>query len=436
MSTSTAVMEPTRRGAASGDGAGRRDTAFLVFAGATALGLLHAVDDAVLHRQPGVPPTQHLWALLAVVVVAGPAVLLFRRLRTGLRAALALVIGAVILANGAMHVIHIAVDQISGSDATGVLAAAGGAVLVVMSAVLPFLHRGERSRTPLRRWTVRAVAASATAGVLVLVVLPIGVGIGQTHLFRSPIGAPPDSSYRDVTFRSSDGLRLAGWYTPSSNGAAVVVVSSAGGDRLGSVDHARMLAEHGYGVLLYDERGSGESEGSPNGFGWDWDQDVSAAVSFLEAQPDVDRHRIGGLGLSTGADVLIEVAASDRRLAAVVTDGATGRSLADVPAGDPWTTLQLAPTLATVALIGGTRPGPPLKDLVRQVSPTPLLLVASGSLPQEIPMNEAYADAAESPVDLWVLPEAHHTAAIHDEAAAYERRVIGFFNDALLRRTR
>jgi dienelactone hydrolase len=353
-----------------------------------------------------------------------------------LRAGLALVVGAVILVNGAMHAIHLAVDGISGSDATGVLAAIAGAALVVMSAVLPFVHRGERRRTPVRRWTVRAVVTIATAGVLVLVVLPIGVGIGQTHLFRSPIGAPPDRSYRDVSFRSSDGLRLAGWYRPSRNGAAVVVVSSAGGDRLGSIDHARMLADHGYGVLLYDERGSGESEGSPNGFGWGWDQDVVGALSFLEAQPDVDRHRIGGLGLSTGADVLIEVAASDHRLSAVVADGATGRSLADVIPGDLWTTLQLAPTLATVALLSGTRPGPPLKDLVRRVSPTPLLLVASGSLPQEIPMNEAYAGAADPPVDLWVLPEAHHTAAIHEVADAYERRVIGLFDGALLRGTR
>ena len=29
-----------------------------------------------------------------------------------------------------------------------------------------------------------------------------------------------------------------------------------------------MLARHGYGVLLFDRRGEGESEGDPNGFGW------------------------------------------------------------------------------------------------------------------------------------------------------------------------
>ena len=31
-----------------------------VFAAALAVGLMHAADDALLHRQPGVPVTRHL----------------------------------------------------------------------------------------------------------------------------------------------------------------------------------------------------------------------------------------------------------------------------------------------------------------------------------------------------------------------------------------
>ena len=29
-----------------------------------------------------------------------------------------------------------------------------------------------------------------------------------------------------------------------------------------------MLVRHGYGVLLFDRRGEGESNGDPNEFGW------------------------------------------------------------------------------------------------------------------------------------------------------------------------
>ena len=408
------------------------DHSFLVFSAGTAAGILHALDDAVLNRQPGVPVDQHLPALATVVVVALAAVWYFRRAGTAARAALALVVGAVTVANGAMHVMHVAVSGgVSGSDATGVVAAAFAVVLLGMSALLPFLHRGERRATRRRTWTVRVIVTATVAGVATFVLLPVGVGIGQTHLYRSPVGDPPDRRFESVTFTSADGLELSGWYAPSENRAAVLMVSSARGDRSATVDHAVLMADHGYGVLLYDARGTGQSEGTPNGYGWGWERDVAGALDFLDERPDVDPSRIGGLGFSTGADVLIEVAARDRRLAAVVADGATIRSLSDIPSGKPGDVVMMAPVLATVQLMSGESPGAPLVDLVAALSPTPLLLVAAGSIGPEIAVNRRYAEAAGPTTELWTLPNARHTAAIRDEAEEYERRVVAHFEDAL-----
>jgi uncharacterized protein len=432
MSTRIAVREVATSGAVGHHQGRSSDRAYVIFTSATVVGLIHAVDDAIVHRQPGVPITQHLWALGAVLVIAGPALWFYRGMRTGVRAAVAFAFGALILANGAMHAIHVAVDDISSSDVTGIIAAGAGAVLAGLSVTLAFGHRGERASPPVRRWMVRVLVSTTGVALVLVVLLPLMVGIGQTHFFRRAIGPPPDSSYQAVTFRSSDGLLLAGWYRPSRNGSAVVVVSGARGDRLGSVEHARLLEQHGYGVLLYDARGTGESQGSPNGYGWGRDHDVAGALTFLTTRPEVDPDRIGGLGLSRGADVLIEVAATDPRLKAVVADGATARSLADVPPGDWAAALWLTPVLTMVSLLSGDTPGPSLVELVAEVSPTPLLLIATGSLADEIRLNEIYARAARPPVDLWVLPEARHTAAIRDEAVAYERRVIGHFDEALL----
>ena len=431
----TATTAHTGRRVTRDDGertAPRHDLAHRVFAITTAIGLIHALDDAVLNRQPGVPVTQHLPALLVVTALAVTGVLLFGRLRTGLRAAMALLFGGAALTNGALHVMHISVDGPSNSDITGVLAAAAGVVMLVMAAALPFLHRGERQVSARRRWAVRGVAVVATPVLVVYIVMPIGVGIGQTHLFRDPIGAPPGDAYETVTFDSTDGLELSGWYSPSRNGAAVILVNSAGGDRLGSIQHARLLADHGYGVLLYDARGAGRSEGSPNGYGWDWHHDVAGAIDFLGTRGDVEPGRIGALGLSTGADVLIEVGAEDKRLKAIVADGATASSFSDIPPADRWVNAYMAPVTATAALLSGSTPPPRLAELAAQVSPTPLLLIAAGSIPMEIAMNRVYAEAAEEPVELWELPEANHTAAIRDEAAAYEQRVIAHFDEALL----
>ena len=97
--------------------------------------------------------------------------------------------------------------------------------------------------------------------------------------------------------------------------------------RNGPQKQARMLARHGYGVLLFDRRGEGRSEGDPNSWGWGGDADVKAAIAYLQRRPDVDPDRIGGIGLSVGGEMMIETAAETDELAAVVSEGAGARSL-------------------------------------------------------------------------------------------------------------
>ena len=192
-------------------------TSSRVFAVATTIGLVHVLDDAVLHRQPGVPVTQHLLGLTLVLIFAAGTIAVFSRLRTGLQAGMALVVGGAALANGALHVFHVArfgLGQLSGSDATGLFAAGAGAALLMMAAALPFLRRGERQTNRLRCWTTRLLATGGVVVLVLYVVIPIGVAIGQTHGFREPIDEPPPG-FETVRFLSSDGLQLHGWYAPS-----------------------------------------------------------------------------------------------------------------------------------------------------------------------------------------------------------------------------
>jgi pimeloyl-ACP methyl ester carboxylesterase len=226
-------------------------------------------------------------------------------------------------------------------------------------------------------------------------------------------------------------LHLAGWYRPSRNGAAVLLVHGGGGDRTGPVRHARMLARHGYGVLLYDARGRGESEGSPNGYGWKWTKDVAGALAFLKHQGDVDPSRIGALGISTGADVLLEAAATRGDIDALVTDGAAAGSSAD------WHRLQgftaMTPffrtQFAALRVFTGDTPGPALADLVPRIK-APTLLI-SGERHEEYDFNELYARLAHGRAEHWNLPDTQHTHGLRDHPRAYERRVAGFFDRAL-----
>ena len=406
----------------------------LLFRAATGVALVHALDDAFLNRQPGVPLGQH--ALAAVISLAAGlgAVVAFPRLRPGVRAAVALVFGVLALTNGAMHLIHVTKDGPAHSDVTGVVAALAGALLIALAVWIPWRHRGEGALTARRRWGNRVVALVLGFVILYAGLYPTAAAIVPTHKYREPIGAPP-RGYEAVGFESSDGLRLAGWYAPSENGAAVVLVHGGGGDRTGPLEHAELLRRHGYGILLYDSRGRGESEGTPNAWGWGWEKDVDGALAFLGARGDVDG-RIGGLGLSTGADVLIHVAPEHRELAAVVSDGATAASLADQTAtfGIDEATPYFWTLLTVGRVFSGYSPGPPLEDRAAEIAPTPLLLIAAGGFPTEIDFNRNYAEAANEPFEYWELPEVGHTAAVREVAEEYERRVVGFFDEALLQR--
>jgi uncharacterized protein len=279
----------------------RRSGEAAVFAAAVSLTLVHALDDAFVHRGAGLGLGQHALAGLIAVAAGVAAVLAFPRLRPGLRAALAFSFGGLALVNGMLHAIHVGEHGAAGGDVTGVLAVAAGVVLLGLAVAIPWRHRGEGS------WKSRSVAAPAGFLALLFVLGPIGLGIVATHKWREPVGDPPSAAYRDVAFEASDGLDLAGWYRPSENGAAVLVVYGGSSDRKGSLAHAELLARQGYGVLVYDARGRGESDGSENNYGWDWAKDIAGALAFLHDQDGVER--IGALGLSTGADVLLEVAA-------------------------------------------------------------------------------------------------------------------------------
>src|SRR5262249_10143537 len=134
---------------------------------------------------------------------------------------------------------------------------------------------------------------------------------------------PLPRGYERVSLRTSDGLRLAAWYAPSRNGAAVISFPT----RSGKLEHAAMLRRHGYGVLLVDMRGYDGSQGSPNAFGWGATKDIDAAVTWLSGRPDVRDGRIGGIGFSVGGEQMLQAAAGDHRLRAVVSDGAGERSV-------------------------------------------------------------------------------------------------------------
>jgi pimeloyl-ACP methyl ester carboxylesterase len=242
-------------------------------------------------------------------------------------------------------------------------------------------------------------------------------------------------AHEDVKFTTADGLELEGWYIPSRNGAAVIAFPG----RNGPQKPARILARHGYGVLLFDRRGEGRSEGEPNAWGWGGDADVKAAIAYLQRRPDVDPERIGGIGLSVGGEMMIETAAETDELAAVVSEGAGARSFTEDMDHDDRSvgkyTLGVAMfATKTLAVAVSSNHSPPanLKDLAAKVE-QPMLLIAAPKSGAGEDLNRGYAEAAGESATLWEIPESTHMGGMTARPEEYERRVVGFFDEALAR---
>lgn len=132
---------------------------------------------------------------------------------------------------------------------------------------------------------------------------------------------------RKVTFQNRYGITLVGdLYIPKDRGGRKLAAIALSGP-FGAVKeqssglYAQTLAEQGFVTLAYDPSYTGESGGYPrNVASPDINtEDFSAAVDFLGLQKEVDRNRIGLLGICGWGGMALNTAAMDTRVKAVAT---------------------------------------------------------------------------------------------------------------------
>lgn len=396
---------------------------------ATAIGT-SCVSLAVLVGLDGSP----IWRVVrvaAVVLVCVATLAVGSEHRTVRTLGLAAVGCAALVAGAAIGVAHVAAGSLL-AGAAGLVALVSGTILLLIAAVGSWVNAGGWGR----------VRVLVVAFVLVQWVLfPLSTAVFATNRAPMPLpdGTPADVglAYRDVELATNDGVRLAAWYVPSTNGAAVVLLHGAGSTRASVLDHAEVLATRGFGVLLLDARGHGGSSGHAMDLGWYGDADVAAAVDLLREQPDVTAG-VGAVGLSMGGEEAIGAAASVGGLDAVVAEGATGRRGADHlplhPTGPSRVTSGLfyAVQDAAAAMLSASSPPTDLRTAVLQASPRPLLLIAAGNVPREAEAGRRLQRAAPDRVQLWEIPGASHTGALAAAPDAWEAIVTDFLEDALL----
>lgn len=237
----------------------------------------------------------------------------------------------------------------------------------------------------------------------------------------------------EIGFSDTGGTRLAGWYAPPTNGAAVILVHGTGAERSSLLLETGFLAESGFGVLAFDAPGQGASEGRTR-WGAPERRAISAAVDWLSARSEVDPHRIGGFGASMGAYVMTQAAVLDNRLRAVVL-AASPNEVAEQNwrATRRWGLLSQVPNHLALRAYGQCLDMAP-KDVIGGIAPRPVFTIG-GQLDDLVPefMARQLHAAAGDPKELWIVAGAGHVDYGKVAYEEYRRRVVDFFRRSLLR---
>ena len=130
-----------------------------------------------------------------------------------------------------------------------------------------------------------------------------------------------------VTFKNRYGITLAGdLYLPKNSGikpfAALAISGPFGAVKEQSSGlYANQMAERGFAVIAFDPSYTGESGGVPRNIASPDinTEDFSAAIDFLGLQKNVDRAKIGIIGICGWAGFALNATAIDKRVKAVAT---------------------------------------------------------------------------------------------------------------------
>lgn len=371
----------------------------------------------------GTPGWQALRMILVLAIFTA-AVSLQRSERRWLSSTTSVIVGLVgVIAGVAVGVMQLVKSGPPITMVGGLVALASGLLLLAVGAVALIAL--------LPRWW-RLVSIPAAYLLIELVVFPVAGGVYAANAPAGHLGKATPASYglasTDVSFTTPDGVRLAGWYVPSHNGAAVVVVPGSGSTRAATLSQGSVLARHGYGVLFVDHRGHGTSGGTAMDFGWWGERDLSGAVSFLEGRPEVNADRIAILGESMGGEEAIGAIGSDRRVRAVIAEGVTGRTAADTARLGGGLTAEVARVQSwisdhTAGLLSRAPRPAPIRTSLRRAAPRSVLIISGHD---EIAAGRYFRAGSPHNVQLVEMPDTEHTSGLRTHPRAWERAVIDF----------
>jgi uncharacterized protein len=280
---------------------------------------------------------------------------------------------------------------------------------------------------------VAALLLFVTVGVpYLLAVLVTKTGTRPMDLELTSSPADYGLSFEEVTFPSTDGVAISGWFL--SGGTRNAVVACGHGlfrSRQEVLDRAVFFRQQGYDTLVFDFRRHGKSAGERVTLGYQERRDFEGAVEFLrKTRPEAP---VVLYGVSMGAGAALLAARETPAVAAIIADSPflniehTVVHHVDLIFGLP--RFFAGELLWFLEMRGGfDREDFDLEAAAAALGERPLLVIA-GSEDQRMPpdLQKRVADASKSPLSRFVSIEgAGHGAAYRVATEVYQREILSF----------
>jgi uncharacterized protein len=203
--------------------------------------------------------------------------------------------------------------------------------------------------------------------------------------------------------------------------------------------HAKTLVDAGFGILMYDERASGESGGYRRSYGWEDGPDVGGAIKYIKERSGDKSPHIGICGCSIGGQIALQGAFLYPEIEAVWADGPANILAIDSP---PPHSLQDALMLASnymldflyQNLLHIQAPSPMIVELAG-IAPRPVMFVGGGTnlgpFGSETDRVKHFAGFAGKNAQVWIIPDAVHCDGPQKQPEEYARRLVQFFENFL-----
>ncbi|HET6595661.1 MAG TPA: alpha/beta hydrolase [Anaerolineales bacterium] len=292
------------------------------------------------------------------------------------------------------------------------------------------------NRTSGSHWARSMFVFATKVTIVVVISILVTSAIKLNDALHPPRGIPQGKTlrkhkidYHPVDLITQDGIRLAAWYTPPQNGAVILIAHGYGNKRPEWV--YALLARKKYGVLAWDARAHGESEGNISTIGYLEVLDVQAALEYARAQPGVEH--VGAWGGSMGGATIIRAAAEFPQIEAIFIDSSFSSLNEEFNYLVPYPIINPVAKFILTAGTGFTLDSVnPVEDIPR-ISPRPVYIVHSTADTVAPPdSGERLFAAAGEPRFLWEKDNVPHQMMYLDNPRRYQRRLLGFFDEWLL----